>query len=89
MLHQFTGPLINSRITDPNGRLAKLLDKKQKPEQIVSEFYRLALSRSPSAEETQFWQQELSAAESTQELRESLQDFVWSLCTCREFTTNH
>lgn len=89
MLHQFTGPLINSRITDPDGHLAKRLDKNQQPEQIISEFYRLAFSRSPSDEESQFWQTELSNARSPQQRREILQDFVWSLCTCREFTTNH
>ena len=87
MLHQFTGPLINSRITDPRGRLAQMLE--QEPEQIVADFYRRALSRSPSEKEAQFWQQELATARSGQEREAILQDFVWSLCTCREFNTNH
>ncbi|MCH5374018.1 MAG: DUF1553 domain-containing protein, partial [Planctomycetes bacterium] len=89
MLHQYTGSLINERISDSNGRLAKSLKQETNPEQIVAEFYRRALSRPPSADEAQFWQKELEAARSAQERQAILQDFVWSLCTCREFTTNH
>ncbi|MBD3674804.1 MAG: DUF1553 domain-containing protein [Planctomycetaceae bacterium] len=89
MLHQFTGPLINSRITNSDGRLEKMLNKNQKPDQIIFEFYRVALSRSPSSDETQFWQKQLTAGRSLRERREILQDFVWSLCTCQEFITNH
>lgn len=89
MLHQLTGPLINARIKDSKGRLAKQIEETNDPERIIEEFYRRALSRSPSEQESRFWQTELSTAETSKQQREILQDFVWALCTCREFTTNH
>ncbi|MCH1439765.1 MAG: hypothetical protein L7W43_08915, partial [Rubripirellula sp.] len=56
-------------------------------EAIVEDFYRAALSRSVTETEQQFWSRQLN--ESNGERRNLLEDFVWSLLTCKEFVTNH
>ncbi|HSG70760.1 MAG TPA: DUF1549 and DUF1553 domain-containing protein [Planctomycetaceae bacterium] len=88
-LHLFNGPLLNRRVTDPEGRLTQLMADEKPPAEIITEFYLRALNRPPSSQEQEFWNQQLSAAESPQQQRELLEDFVWSLLTCREFITNH
>lgn len=88
-LHLFNGPLLNRRVTDPEGRLTQLITDEKPPAEIITEFYLRALSRRPSQAEQEYWNQQLSAAESSHQQRELLEDFVWSLLTCREFVTNH
>lgn len=88
-LHMFNGPLLNKRIRDPNGLLLQLMSQREKPDEIVEWFYRRALCRYPTEAERAFWQQQVSMAGDDDERREILEDFVWSLLTCRETTTNH
>jgi hypothetical protein len=56
------------------------------PLQIIDEFYLTALQRRPTEAESAFWKEQNSEHSGT---REMLEDFVWSLLTCNEFTTNH
>ena len=56
---------------------------------IVDEFYLAALSRYPTDDERQFWQQKLVDKVTPNAQRALLEDFVWSLMTCHEFQTNH
>ena len=86
-LHLLNGPLLNRRIVSEEGRLSKLLMAGVSPEEIVTRFYRLAFCRDPSNVEREFWQRKL--ASSDDEEREVLEDFLWSLLTCKEFVTNH
>ena len=79
----------DARLADPDGRLARQIADGRTPEQIVAEFYLRALSREPSPAEREQWQRELTAAATPAERRQILEDFVWALCTCREFVTNH
>ena len=88
-LHLLNGELLNRRITHPNGRLTKYLATKTSSLVVIHEFYRLALGREPSETELRFWQQQLEEVASPQRERELLEDFLWSLLTCREFVTNH
>ena len=88
-LHLFNGPLINRRISDPHGRLAKLIAAGQTPDAIVDEFYRRALCRHPLRREKEYWSKHLAVANDPEPQQEVLEDFVWSLLTCREFVTNH
>ncbi len=88
-LHLFNGPLINRRIQDSRGHLATTIAANKKDTEIVDDFYWRALSRSPTAEENRFWVQQISNAKGNEQRKELLQDFVWGLCTCREFVTNH
>jgi len=86
-LHLLNGPLLNRRIADNDGRLAKLLRNKKTPSEIVDEFYLRALGRGPTQKEREFWQRQL--ASSAGETKKVLEDFLWALLTCREFATNH
>ena len=89
MLHLMNGPLLNAKITSPDGRLARLIADGSAPTDIIETFYWRALSRPPSARERQYWKRELEQAKNSDESRRILEDVVWSLLTCREFVTNH
>ena len=85
-LHLFNGELLNARISAKGSRLVRLLDAGMTAEEIIEEFYRVALARLPTANESQHWSQQLDSAN---DRRAFLEDFVWGLTTCREFVTNH
>ena len=88
-LHLFNGPLINRRISEPKSRVATMVAQGLPPREIIEEFYLRALSRPPAPAEWQFWDEQLAGVSDPAEQAELLEDFVWSLCTCREFVTNH
>ena len=85
-LHLFNGPLLNARIGTDGGRLDELIASEKSPMEIINEFYLAALSRAPIDEEQQFWKERLDA-NTSDEQRAFLEDFVWGLLTCNEFTT--
>ena len=87
-LHLFNGELLNARISAEGSRLQRLLASGVEPIDIVSEFYLVALSREPTAEESRHWKSELDRL-AAGDRAEFLQDFVWGLLASREFTTNH
>ena len=58
-LHLFNGNLLNARISVSGSRLAGLILAGKSPMAIVDEFYLAALSRYPTDDERQFWQQKL------------------------------
>jgi hypothetical protein len=89
MLHWMNGPLINRKLADPQGRLQCLIADGQSDQQIMETFYRLALSRNPTAGEREYWNAALSGDDEGSLRHERLEDFVWSLLSCREFTSNH
>lgn len=88
-LHLLNGPLLNRRISDPQGRLAKRIASGKTPVEVVEEFYQRALGRHPSQQEQEFWKMQLASTKSAKQQQDVLEDFVWSLLTCREFVTNH
>ena len=88
-LHLMNGPLLNDRITDPGGRLFQLLDAGTRPMDVIRIFYTLAFTREPTVREQRFWQKQLEVAGTAEEQQQVLEDFLWSLLTCREFVTNH
>jgi hypothetical protein len=95
-LHFLNGELLNGRILAPGSRLEKLLNAGESPSRIITVFYQLALSRNPSPQELSYWHEALEAcvldkasAERERAEREFLEDFVWSLLSSEEFTTNH
>jgi hypothetical protein len=93
-LHLINGPLLNAKIMAPQGWLQKsLLGDRSTGEvrtidDIIEDFYLRALGRFPRENERTYWQQQLNAQDQRQR-RERLEDFVWSLLNCTEFTTNH
>ena len=57
--------------------------------EIVSEFYQVSLNRQPNRQEVKFLSQLFDAAKPSAQQRDVLEDFVWSIVTCKEFVTNH
>ncbi|GIW96609.1 MAG: S-layer protein [Pirellulaceae bacterium] len=89
MLHLLNGGLVNERVTSAEGRLRRWLAEERSPSEIIEEFYRRALVRPPRDEEKAWWMSALDQATSAEEQQAVLEDFLWALLTCREFTTNH
>lgn len=85
-LHLINGPLINRKLSDPNGRLQTLLASGAADAALLDEFYILAISRPPTADERERWLGAMSAAD---DRTAAWEDFVWSLLNCAEFRTNH
>ena len=85
-MHVLAGATYVDRLSQPNGRLAKLLQSGATDEQIFSEFYLAALSRPPAGDEVQ----ELKTILAQRGDREAgLREFVWALISSREFAENH
>jgi hypothetical protein len=87
-LHQLNGELINRKIASADGRLHRHISSGSSDQAIIEDFYLRSLSREPSEDERKYWEQEL-AAHDGRERALRLEDFVWSLLNCDEFTTNH
>jgi hypothetical protein len=88
-LQQLNGELLNARLANPDGRLARMLKDHPSGESLVQEFYLTALSRRPTDDETAYWTRHFAAADFGEGFRATAEDFVWALLTCREFVTNH
>lgn len=88
-LHLFNGALLNDRIGTAGGRLGKLIRADMRPMQIVQIFYQTALNRRPNEQEIGFLSTLFHSAQSSEEQRNLLEDFVWSIVTCKEFDSNH
>ena len=88
-LHLFNGELLNSRIGADGGRLDQLIKSKKTSMEIVNEFYQTALNRRPNEQEVKFLSQLFNDKKTSIQQRAALEDFVWSIVTCKEFVTNH
>jgi hypothetical protein len=85
-MHVLAGATYVDRLSQKNGRLAKLLQSGATDEQIFSEFYLAALARSPDAEEVQEFKTILAQRGDREA---GLREFVWALISSREFAENH
>jgi hypothetical protein len=96
-LHLINGPLINQKLSSPDGRLHRLLAADHSDAEMIEEFYLRALSRLPTDLELGHWMRCLSESrlregddvQPAARRRELWEDLVWSLLNCREFVTNH
>ncbi len=88
MLHLINGPLLNQRISAADNRLSQLIAIGASTDDMVAEFYQLALSRKPSHAEQQYWSAAFEKS-NPKESRKLLEDFVWGLLNSQEFITNH
>lgn len=86
-LHLLNGPFLNAALTDARGRLRRLLSGGAEDSAILDEFFLRALSRLPTDQERAFWHAEFTS--NGNERQALIEDFLWSLLTSREFTTNH
>jgi len=89
-LHLMNGPLLNARIASQDGRLDRLLAADADAGAIIDEFYLVALGRRPSPAEQAFWRNHLRRnGHDAAEWRRKLEDFVWAILSCDEFTHIH
>jgi hypothetical protein len=79
-------PEIERKISNPKGRVAKLIERKATPADAVMELYLSAFARLPTAAEQQL---ALKYLQSAPQLRTGLEDLCWSLLNSREFMYNH
>jgi hypothetical protein len=87
-LHLLNGELLNQKIVDDDGRLHQMLKDAQSDASIITEFFRRALSRHPTAEELEHWCARVVDTDA-EERKRKLEDFVWSLLNSRMFLENH
>jgi hypothetical protein len=84
-LHLLNGQTTGSKIV--NGALvARRLNEKKTPEQIIEELYIRCFSRKPTSEEMQKLAGMVSANPNKQQ---ALEDIFWALLNAREFMFNH
>ena len=88
-LELINGPVLNLRLNALTGTIQSLIDQQCGNDIVVSRFYMLALSRAPTDVERLYWLRELDLASDSDERRQRIEDFVWSLLNCQDFITNH
>ncbi|MCO6456627.1 MAG: DUF1553 domain-containing protein [Pirellulaceae bacterium] len=81
-LHTLNGDTIAQKISDKNGRLARLLAENRPHDEIVRELYLSALCRWPSEEELVLSRQFLQESPSPKECYE---DLLWALINSKQF----
>jgi hypothetical protein len=86
VLHLVNGDVLNRKLTDPNGRAAKLAAAKLTDEQVAGELYLALLSRVPTKDEVAKVSEIIGRAPNR---REGIEDLLWALCNSREFLFNH
>lgn len=85
-LHLINGNSILRRVTDPNGRVALLLNQKLPDDALIEELYLWALVRRPSPKEIEVAKQHFQAygADRTG----AAQDLMWAILNSRDFVLN-
>ena len=81
-LHILNGDTITTKLSDKNGRIAKLLAAKTPDEKIIEELYLASLCRSPRPEEVAVAQEFVKSSESPQV---GYQDLLWALICSKNF----
>jgi hypothetical protein len=86
-MDMIAGPAFTSKITEPGGRLDRLMRSAASDGEIIDQFYLAALSRPPTpAEKTQLL---ALVAQRSSRRQEALSDVAWALVSSREFAYNH
>ncbi|GAA4451494.1 DUF1553 domain-containing protein [Novipirellula rosea] len=88
-LHLMNGGLINAKIRDSDCRLRSLIDQGASSDEIVNSFYWVAFSRPPTHDELAGWVDQIHSTADPQERTARLEDFLWALLNCHEFSTNN
>lgn len=85
-LNMLAGPVYNTKLSSPQGRLEQLIQAGRTNSGIIEDFYMAAFTRLPDREELA----ELNRLiETGGNRREALKDFVWAILCSREFAENH
>ncbi len=84
-LHLINGPLLNARLSSPQGKLAEWLSNDAKdPNEILKSLYLAALARYPRDDELSFWRKEIENL-TRDEQRSFWEDAFWSVLCSDEF----
>ncbi len=86
VLHILNGDLIQKKISDKAGLIAKMEKQKLSNEDAIQRLYRIAFSRKPTAQELSGCLDLLAQAPSR---KEGLEDLLWAVLNSREFLFNH
>ncbi|HUF61809.1 MAG TPA: DUF1549 and DUF1553 domain-containing protein [Verrucomicrobiales bacterium] len=86
VFHLVSGKLMHALLTDPDNRLAALLESNLSNAQILDQLYFAALSRPPSPAESVPL---LTHLEQTANRRAALEDIAWALVNSKEFLMRH
>ena len=87
VLHLSNGDTLNPKLADPAGTISQLVDQRLSNQQIIEHLFVAALSRSPSAAESQALLAVM--AEYGDDRRQAIEDAFWSVLASTEFTFNH
>ncbi len=85
-LHLINGATIQTKITAPGGRLARLLAAQKPPREIIEDLYVAALCRRPTEDELSAL---LASVEAAGDARAGLEDVYWAVLNSKEFVFNH
>ncbi|MFO0889462.1 MAG: DUF1549 and DUF1553 domain-containing protein [Isosphaeraceae bacterium] len=85
-LLMISGGLLNRKVADPGGRVARLVAAKTPVKQAVEELFLCTVSRPPTPQESREAAADIEAAPSP---KEGLEDLLWTLLNTREFQFNH
>lgn len=85
-LNMLAGPVYNTKLSSPGGRLEQLLRAGRSNPGIIQEFYMAAFTRPPDREELTELSRLIDAGV---DRRQALKDFVWAILCSREFAENH
>ena len=81
------GRFLNDQLAAPSGSLSRLLGDKTSNRELITTYYRRALTREPTNRELAFWESQLNVATDERQRRAIAEDFLWALLTCQEFVT--
>lgn len=85
-LLMISGSLLNRKVADSQGRVARLAAAKTPAPKAIEELFLCTLSRTPTPEESREAVADIAAAPSP---KEGLEDLLWTLLNTREFQFNH
>lgn len=86
VLQMVNGELVHRKLTDGQGRIAKLLERNVNDEDAFTELFLVALSRRPTDAEVDHCRTILTQAANR---KEGLEDILWAIINGREFMFNH
>lgn len=85
-LNLINGDVIHAKLRDPNNRIGQLIAAGKSDEEMVREFYLVALSRPASPPEIEGALAHIAA---NADRRLALEDVLWALINCKEFLFRH
>jgi mono/diheme cytochrome c family protein len=87
-LHLINGETVHQRILQ--GKVVQdMLDQKKQPAEIIESLYLRALTRKPTAKETEHLLAAVQQGKEPNEQKQILEDIFWALLNSKEFIFNH